>query len=341
MAMMKDTTGPLCSTIRIYACGGGGLNVVSQYMSRWNHKRNTDGMAQLEVVYVDTSRSNVPEAPHGKLYIIDDNRIDGSGARRSSNLRVIKEHIKPLLVDHEPGYVNLVVYTASGGSGSVAGPLIHAELLARGEKAISLVIGDTTSTVSAQNNLDTLLTLDGIVQRQKRNLVFVYEHNDPANTKMFETTDVRIFQSIDQLRILFSRLNKGLDTADLENWLDFNGHLRIEPTLARLRIEDKDIEDVYQFINPDAVASLHFDNSTLSLRKHSEYSCYGYMPSHLLSNELSVEHPIFYFLNADVSQLMETLREDVAHNQKRREARGQIKRYASQDQIDEDGMVMS
>lgn len=341
MSVLKDTSGPAKGTMRIYACGGGGLNIVSDYMSKWNFSRNQDCCAGLDVVYVDTSRSNVPEAPHGKIHIIDDNRIDGSGSRRSSNLKAIKEHIKPILVDYEPNYINVLVYTASGGSGSVIGPLLHAELLAMGERAITLLVGDTTSTVSAKNNLDTLLTLDGIVQRQKRNLVFYYEHNDPENPKMMDTANVRIFQAIDQLRFLFSRMNKGLDTADLENWLDFNGHLRIEPTLARLRMESKNVEDFYSFYSPDAVASLHYDTSTLTLRQHSDYSCYGFLPANVQLPDLDVDRAMFFFLNADVSDLMNYIQEDVAHMQKRRDARGKIKRYASSDQTDEDGMVIS
>lgn len=99
-----------------------------------------DGFAAIDPAFIDTSRSNLtPEIPEEKIYILDN--TDGSGKVRRENHAQISSSIKHILQSQQPGEFNIVVFSASGGSGSVLGPLIVSELLARGLPVVVLTAG--------------------------------------------------------------------------------------------------------------------------------------------------------------------------------------------------------
>jgi len=100
-------------TMRLFSCGGFGLNVAAQLL-KFEGKKN-GGYAEFDICFIDTSRSNLigKDVPEEKLYILDS--VDGSGKKRSQNYEVLSESAKDILHRHKPGDVNIVLHSASGG----------------------------------------------------------------------------------------------------------------------------------------------------------------------------------------------------------------------------------
>ena len=113
--------------VRLYAAGGCGLNIGGQLAA--HRDRNETAFANLDIVYVDTSKSNLRNGiDAANVYLIPD--LDGSGKVRSENHAEIGQHIRQILHKFSPADLNIVLSSAAGGSGSVIAPLLASELLA-------------------------------------------------------------------------------------------------------------------------------------------------------------------------------------------------------------------
>lgn len=209
-------------SLRLYACGGSGINIVSgidvQAMSK---------ELDIFVSFIDVSKSNienvkVPINP-ANCYLFSGENLDGSGKLRPENHKIIEAHIPEILLQHKPCDYNIIVSGAGGGSGSVIGPEIHSALLARDEWVMSFVVGSIASGKELVNTIGTLNSYRGISQlRKKVTLVGYYQ-----NSADLKKTDVdnHISREITALVTLFSMScigTTGLDTADLYHWLNYD-----------------------------------------------------------------------------------------------------------------------
>lgn len=103
--------------VRLFCCGGGGINIGLRLEKYRGHQEA--GFAQLETVYIDTSRSNLNRSvDQDNCYLIEG--LDGSGKIRAENHQEISQRIRDILQTHKPGDVCIVLSTAAGGK-----PLIH------------------------------------------------------------------------------------------------------------------------------------------------------------------------------------------------------------------------
>ena len=241
--------------VRIYSCGGGGLNIGSRFE---RYRDNVaPGFAYCAPVYIDTSRANLNTA------ISDDNcyllkEVDGSGKVRAQNHQEIAKVTRDIIQKFPPLDYNIVISTASGGSGSVIAPLLTAELLSKGAITVVVTIGSTTSVKEAENTLKTLKSYDVIARSEKVNspvvMSYIQNTGDISRAQADEIQD----QLICSLCILFSRENKALDTADLENWAFFNrpGVTPFGPQLVSLHVCDSSADAFNALGNIMSVATI-------------------------------------------------------------------------------------
>lgn len=100
------------SVMNIYACGGAGANVASNFLKF--SKKKESGFAQLVPYFIDTSKSNINSAiPQDQTFLVDG--LDGSGKKRNANYETISECYKEILHTFKPADVNVVIHSASGG----------------------------------------------------------------------------------------------------------------------------------------------------------------------------------------------------------------------------------
>lgn len=224
------------SKMALFACGGAGINIASRFIEFVDKKQK--GFAEITPYFLDTSRSNIPSGTKEDfIYIVDG--LDGSGKKRDSNYRIISERSKEMLHRFKPADVNVVIHSASGGSGSVIGPTIVSELLHREAQTIVIMIGSTDSRIEAQNTVNTLKSYEVISHKRDIPVISAYYENSEEMPR--GVVDDKIKKIIVLLSGIFSGENLELDSADLRNFLNYPKVTSFKPKLSYLDFFSKEI----------------------------------------------------------------------------------------------------
>lgn len=257
------------NAMRVYGCGGAGINITS-YFDR--DDQSSGPFAIIKPAFIDTSHSNLRgSVSEDKTYILPD--MDGSGKIRKENHAQISNVIKQVLLQHKPEDFNVVVFSASGGSGSVIGPLIISELLERDLPVVAVVVGSDEGTITTQNTLNTLKSLEAISHKVDRPVVMHYAHNDRRGRRT--DVDQTLHYVIGALSVLASGQIREMDTRDIVNWLMFNKTTSVAPSLAALQVFN-DPADVGSIKDPLSVASVLASPDEEGIEAVPEYCCVGY-----------------------------------------------------------------
>lgn len=267
--MTQQDNKPL-GTLRLYGAGGAGTNIIGSWHSM--DGSSAEGTATCAIAYADTSRSNLPaEVDDSKVFLLADK--DGSGGVRRENHTDIGRNVPGLLQKHPPGDLNVVCFSASGGSGSVFGPLIIKGLIEAKAPVVAIVIGSEESAIRRQNTLNTLKSLDNIARKSGVPVVIAYFHNSPETKR--SSVDIKCRYVLATLAVLASRQNRELDMADLSNWLEFTKVTTVEAQLSLLHVYNNP-EDVDAASSPISIASLLKDADQQAYSVMPEYSTTGF-----------------------------------------------------------------
>jgi len=259
------------STIRLYGCGGCGINIVSPFAN----KSSGRGYSDIEVGLIDSSTSNYT-AEHKENdvpFFLATDEGEGSGKVRRDNAAVINENIRAALQKQPPAGFNIVVFSTSGGTGSVVGPLLVKELLKRGIPAIAIAVGSSESSITALNSLNTLKSLAAIGDSLDKPTIISYHHNS-ATTRRSQV-DATCNATIQAMAALCSQQNDELDQRDVRNWAFYNHSTSVPAQLSVLEICDS-VEVAKQIDAPISVATLLVDKDAPAPELMPEYSCIGY-----------------------------------------------------------------
>lgn len=185
------------NTCRVFCTGGGGVNVGT--MLEGYRTESNPAFADFKVSYIDTSDANIGTTKRDQesVYRFKSTRpnetVNGSGGIRRTNASLIIENVDDILLKHSPEDFNIVIFTASGASGSTVGPSLVSELLVRGKFVIAMVIGDTQTNNRTKNTASTLKSLVQISQMRDSNVAIYYDensqerHRDAVNMNMVST----------------------------------------------------------------------------------------------------------------------------------------------------------
>lgn len=324
----------LTRKLRIYGAGGAGTNRVSEFMQRQQPSANR---AKIMPSILDTSRSNLRGAkiPEDCLYLVPD--LDGSGKLRHENHGEISKTIRQMLNQIPPQEFNLVVFSASGGSGSVIGPLIIKELIERALPVVGVVIGSYESVISSENTIKTLQSLESIAQNTQTPVVISYHHNELNESRL--VTD----KSVDAFMGLFSTLVSGenleIDYKDIENFINFT-RVSGKPQLATIHAAS-DEDTLNKVTAPVSIASLYTSPDRHHAVTSADYVTVGY--GDLSSYELDQLH--FAITVNDIEKIVNDIRTKVRQIKDNQQSR--IERDSLVDSIDEvkgrqsdDGLVL-
>lgn len=259
--------------IRVYACGGAGLNIGRQLEQ--HRGINETAFAVLDICYADTSRSNLQQdIPADATYLLDG--LDGSGKVRAENHQEITKHVRNILQQFKPADLNIVISSGAGGSGSVFAPLIASELLAGDNPTIVFTIGSTDTRLDAENTLKTLKSYEAISKKNERPVVMLYRQNGQLSRKAVDDDAKAMVLA---LAALYSRENRELDTRDLYNWLNFHRVTTFQPQLVTLHMDDKAGSHKKSLGNVISVATLAKEGDNTVIEETPEYQCVGYIPN--------------------------------------------------------------
>lgn len=309
--------------VRLFACGGAGINIGAVFEGYRQH--NESGMAAVDVVYLDTARSNLkPHFPEDKIYLITGDGVDGSGKDRAQNAAAIIKHAPEILLKHKPGYVNVVAASASGGSGAVLQGVLTKLLLEEDQQTIVVLIGVADSGTEIENTQKAINSLEGIVKQTGKPVCVAYFENNPSTP--MSKVDEQVTEFITAVAVLFSRQNEGLDTQDMRHFLGFDKKTPYEPHAARI---DSYVGDLAPEEHQDtiAVASVVVDKDRRGISSVIPYTCYGVLPADM-PTEISSQAPLHLVIKAfpfnDISAHLRKLLADMEKAAKARTVSSQV-----------------
>lgn len=208
----------MSKVMNVYACGGAGVNTVGRALPLF--KNSMIGMCEFTPAFIDTSMSNIChfDIDDKLTYLFEG--IDGSGKLRSMNYQTVAEKSKEILSNFKPSDdINLIIHSASGGSGSVIGPVLAAEMLNKNKPFILLVIGSSGSRIEINNTIKCLKGYEILADKNDRPVIIHYLENNQSNLRGQTDKDALTFMSL--VSVLFSGTHKELDSADLKNFMDY------------------------------------------------------------------------------------------------------------------------
>jgi hypothetical protein len=290
--MEQQAQAPELGTIKLYACGGAGINIGSNFENYRSHVEA--GMATIDVVYFDSSNSNLkPSLPQDKIYKLpktdaSGKEPDGAGKERKHLSAAMLKHAKDMLQKHKPGYLNVVLSSASGGTGAPMAAAVINELLAQDELVVAITVGVLDSGTEIKNTLATFKTFEGLVAANKKSIAVAYFENN-KDTPPSEV-DTEINDLVVALSVLFSRQNEGLDTRDMYNFLNFDRMTAFKTHAAGLQtfVGKLDAEEHKDTIT---VASAVVNKDARGIDFVIPYTCYGVMPS-AIEKEVTERAPL-------------------------------------------------
>lgn len=271
--------------IKLYACGGAGINVGSNFENYRDHIE--PGMATIDTVYFDSSKSNLkPSLPADKIYRLPD--ADGAGKERGHLTPAMLKYAKEMLQKHKPGYINVVLSSASGGTGSVMAAAVINELLAQDQLVIAITIGVLDSGTEIRNTLATFKTFEGLVAANKKPLAVAYFENNKLTPP--SEVDTKINELVVAISVLFSRQNEGLDTRDMYNFLNFDRMTPYKAHAAGLEAFAGTLDaDTHK--DTITVASAVTNKDARGIDFVVPYTCYGVLPAQI-EKEIIEQAPV-------------------------------------------------
>ena len=207
------------SVMNVYCCGGTGVNIGAELEAyQGQHER---GFSEINIYYIDTSHANLRgrNIDASRVYLIDGRSEgrDGSGGIRAENNARISERMADIMLKMPAAKYNVVLFSASGGSGSAAGPHLIRHLMEEDCIVVAMVVSDTNTIQYAHNSVNTYKSLSGVVGKMEGRSLPIFSHiNRPGQTE--RSVNSKIISDIGLLSILFSEQLRRLDYADIYNW---------------------------------------------------------------------------------------------------------------------------
>ena len=301
--------------VRIYSAGGCGIGIVSYFEQ--DRGKTQEGSASLHPVYVDTSRSALigKDIANEHFYKLegDDGQVDGSGGLRGDNAAGITERNLEILQAFPPMDLNIIVSSASGGSGAVFAYSLARELIARDKVVVCLLVGADDSRQQIENTTKALVSYENIVHEFEKPLVVHYTQNGRDGT--VAEVDKRIRDVIATLTMLFSRQNEKLDSRDLYNWVNFNRVTSYAPQVGVLSIHKGQVKTTNESLI--SVVTLNPDMENTKLDQPVDYQRVG-IPTFIKEELYAGQYPIHYaitdgFLDGVVKDLRKQTKEYVSN----------------------------
>lgn len=289
--------------VRVYACGGCGSNIGSLLENQ--RVSPNISIADMEIAYIDTSRSNLKHLNVDEKYTYLFPSIDGSGGIRKENAKEISVKVADILEKFEPLDLSIVIHSGSGGTGSVVGPSIVSALLDAKKPVAVLMVGDASTRLDSINTMNTLKSYDAIARMRGLPVVLNFQMNSIDNPR--ENVDKEVKAAAISMSILWSGNNRELDSKDLFNFLNFHIPTTFEPQVAHLSFEQAEGSTIGASGQVISVATLAKTGQNTAITPAPEVQYRGYVvdeaPQALLDS-MPTHFVVTDGIFADVNELL-------------------------------------
>lgn len=291
---------PQQRTVRFWACGGTGIDLLRDYRET-SPLNNTNLHATELDTYIDTSDANMHDLSRENVYRLDN--IDGGGKDREKVKAAVIPVLPEILMEHKAGDLNVVMFSLSGGTGSAIGPLIMGHLLKGDHPTIGIVLADHTSSKSTANAISSLTDLESVAHQLNKAVVLHYYKNDP--TKSVLDNDVKSKFVMSTLSILGSGLNLKLDSADINNFIQFPNVTHHKAGLGQLHVTTDAADWTGELKYVATYAALLRDELTINPPMKMDYDTVGYLPPQSTGYDKDFYFAVTPGLNEIVNELLE------------------------------------
>lgn len=214
-------------------------------------------------------------------------------------------------------------------------PLLVGELLARKLPVIAMVVGSDESTITAQNTMNTLKSLESISKKAGCPIVIQYEHNG-SDIKRSEV-DTCFLKAIASLSVLTSKQNAELDSQDILNWVHFHRATKVEPGLALLNI-CRSNEALSEVDDPVSIASLYASPDEDTAEVTPDYYCAGYPREEAVKDHLPVHFALTVNGLDQISKRLTNHLDQLDEHHRARVAPESL--LSANDVIEDDGLIL-
>lgn len=198
-------------SITLYACGGTGINMARRLLKSEPSLKDV-----VTIVRLDSSDSNVVEG-EALQKIVPDNVAAGAGKVRGAIATDAQQYIanasQKML---QPSDINIVLFSMSGGTGSVVAPFLIQKLANQGKRVVAFALSGHDSQLDIDNAIGTIKSLDKVCDACNAYLPIQLFDNYFGR----EIVNVTFTHRLSILIMMLTQETRELDVSDRINWLN-------------------------------------------------------------------------------------------------------------------------
>ena len=221
------------SEIIIYGLGGAGINT-SAFIKTYLEELD-ENFSDYTFNTIDTTVKTVQNYPElmDNFYkinstLVSADQLDGLAGERKDIIVVkeieksIKKYIDTINNGTDKHKYHVVLFSGSGGTGSVASSLLIREMLSKGYTVLPIIISDSSTYLKTNNTINTIIGLNGIAKRTNTALPIGYFINNlkgitTPNSERVVNKDIQ--KMLELLGMFTSGRVKDMDNQDMSNFL--------------------------------------------------------------------------------------------------------------------------
>lgn len=318
--------------IAIYACGGTGYNLAKSFYQKF---MNSELLSERVAVYfVDTSTAN-----NNELNTRDNTMVvgsgEGSGKKRAANAEDIRESMPGVVQALKPGVFNILLGSASGGSGSTIMNELFRLMAIRDLVVFNMLIGSRSSRTEIENTDKTFATYHRVAGRYTKPALVHYRENSATIPR--SETNTNLINNLSILCLFLSGLDNKMDITDIRNLSNYHTVTPFKPGVVGFdlfidKFDPRPHEVLY------AVGSIAREDISTDITPTPEYQAAGHANSTL--EKAMIDMDVFHWaiLGNSFAPLMDELSKKVAEFKKNAVTHVQtsLDRYATEDASQED-----
>ena len=221
-------------TINIYACGGGGINIVNKsgLVSKITELTG-DAYPLVKCHYFDTSMANYSEFMGKDFTLVTEQTLTnvnvaaGTNGDRSYSAAMadaaIREYIDKNKIGSGPNEIHIVIGSGAGGSGSTIAPTLVAYLGKKDLPVLPIMAGDSKDLESVKSTRRTLLTYRRIATDiLDKPIGLIYCDNNQYSDDYIKAINQanETIKNMVMFIIMLCGDNQNIDYADIKGWIN-------------------------------------------------------------------------------------------------------------------------
>ncbi|AFI55385.1 hypothetical protein TSMG0102 [Halocynthia phage JM-2012] len=218
--------------VLIMGLGGFGINLTAQAVQAI---AESEELPNTDYLLIDGSDSNMANRDALRDNFWKVANTDGAGKKRAKGAAQYLDFVTENLAQVPDADMYVLVYSLSGGSGSVMGPEFNRQLMLAGKNCVNVVLSTDDSKEDVKNTFNTLTGLANNVKQLERPIHFVLEESSMGTRSEVDSV---MLDHVISMASICGTPHHGLDSNDVKSWLDYQLH-DVKPGLTLIeRFDD-------------------------------------------------------------------------------------------------------